>query len=193
MAGGGGLQRMARMLKKSGIIETVDEVTKGESKVCRKQSTARTKTTTHHPEVRRSHRGATTATSATIPPATTPLQAPVFLPPPSATPRLLPPHVPPVSGTILSSSVPQPTAAASEGPSTAAISTRVTSQWEFDEDTSSDHGTGSQSSKTVSVTLSRAQKGKQKVDERSNIDDLPAEHHNIRQHASDVPISVTHP
>ncbi|KAL2538550.1 hypothetical protein Fot_19941 [Forsythia ovata] len=106
---------------------------------------ARTKTTTYHLEIRCSCRGAATATAAVVPPATTPPPALVFSPPSSAAPRLLPPLIPPISGTIPSFSVPQPIVAASEGPSTTAIPTRVTSQEEFDEDTGSDHGTGSQS------------------------------------------------
>ncbi|KAL2558325.1 PHD finger protein ALFIN-like 3 [Forsythia ovata] len=39
---------------------------------------------------------------------------------------------------------------------------------------------------TVPVRLSRAQKDKKKVDERSNISDLPAKDLNIGQHTSDI-------
>ncbi|KAL2520522.1 hypothetical protein Fot_24445 [Forsythia ovata] len=99
---------------------------------------ARIMTTTHHPEVRHSRRGTTTGTAL---PAITPPLAPVISPPPSIVPHLLLPIVL-LSGIILSSSVPQPSVAR-EGPSTPTIFTRVTSQGKFDEDTSSDHGTGS--------------------------------------------------
>ncbi|KAL2529363.1 hypothetical protein Fot_21964 [Forsythia ovata] len=105
---------------------------------------AKTKTTTDHPEIHRSYHCAATTTAASVPLASTPPQAPVVSPPPSAAPRLLPPHVPPISRTIPSSSAPQPTAAAGEVSSTTAIPMQVTSQEEFDEDTCSDHGTGSQ-------------------------------------------------
>ncbi|KAL2530162.1 hypothetical protein Fot_22763 [Forsythia ovata] len=137
---------------------------------------ARSKTTTHHPEMRRSRRGAASASAATVPPASTPLPAPVVSSPPSA-PPVLPPSLAP------SSSSPQPTAAASAAPSTAAISTPVTSQGELDEDTGSENGTG----------LSRAQKGKQKIDEHSNVGDIPTEHQNVGHPSSDVPTSATHP
>ncbi|KAL2538658.1 hypothetical protein Fot_20049 [Forsythia ovata] len=95
---------------------------------------ARTKTTTYHLEIRCSCRSAATATATVVPPATTPPLALVFSPPSLVAPRLLPPLIPPISGTIPSSSVHQPIVAASEGPSTTAIPTRVTSQGEFDEE-----------------------------------------------------------
>ncbi|KAL2487801.1 hypothetical protein Fot_41093 [Forsythia ovata] len=107
---------------------------------------ARSKTTTHHSEIRRSRRGAATTIATAVHPEFTPPRALVVSLPPSAAPRLLPPLVPPVSGTISSSLIPQPTAAANKVHSTAAILTQVTSHGEFDEDTSFDHGTGSQSS-----------------------------------------------
>ncbi|KAL2520676.1 Uncharacterized protein Fot_24599 [Forsythia ovata] len=148
-------------------------------------------------------RGAASTTTTAIPPASTPPPAQVVSPPPSAAPALLPLLAP-------SSSASQPTAAASEVPSTASIPTQVTSQGELDEDTCSNHGTGSQygsvskdsqhpeeeqqksgsdfayenveeeeestkeeddklsAEESVPVRLSRAQKGKQKIDERSN-------------------------
>ncbi|KAL2488969.1 hypothetical protein Fot_42261 [Forsythia ovata] len=80
---------------------------------------ARTKTTTHHPEVRRSRRGTAAAPLVTTPPPT-----PFILSLPSTVPCLLPPPVVSLSRTIPSISVPQPSAA-SEGPFTAAISTQV--------------------------------------------------------------------
>ncbi|KAL2530341.1 Uncharacterized protein Fot_22942 [Forsythia ovata] len=46
---------------------------------------------------------------------------------------------------------------------------------------------------TVPVRLSRAQKGKQKVDERLKIADLPTEHQNIGNPSSDVLALATHP
>ncbi|KAL2559493.1 Uncharacterized protein Fot_04232 [Forsythia ovata] len=193
------------------------------------------KTTTHHLEIRCSHRGAANAKAADVPPATTPPQPPVVLPLSSAALSLLSPPVPPFS-------TPQSTAVANEVPSTTANPTQVTSQGEFDEDTSSDHGSESQSSsesndssrespqtehleeeqqksgsdfvyenveedeesmneeddnlsaeKSVSVRLSRAQKGKQKIDKRSNVADLPTEHQNVGHPTSDVPTSATHP
>ncbi|KAL2536107.1 Germin-like protein [Forsythia ovata] len=196
---------------------------------------ARSKTTTHHPEIRRSHRGAASATTTGVPPASTPPPAPVVSPPPPAAP-VLPPSLAP------SSSSPQPTAAASAVPSTAAIPTPVTSQGELDEDTGSDNGAGSQfgsesedssrgspqtehleeeqqksgsdfadenveeeeessneeddhlsAKESVPVRLSRAQKGKQKIDERSNVADIPTEHRNVGHPSSDVPTSATHP
>ncbi|KAL2552305.1 Uncharacterized protein Fot_05924 [Forsythia ovata] len=95
-----------QMLNELGITETADKVTKGESKVCKKQSMIRTKTISHYPEVGCSRRVSATATAAAAHPATTPPPTLVFSPPPSATRRLLPPPVSPISGTIPSSSVP---------------------------------------------------------------------------------------
>ncbi|KAL2556391.1 hypothetical protein Fot_01130 [Forsythia ovata] len=99
---------------------------------------SRSKTTTYYPDICRSRRGTASATTTAIPLASAPPPAPVVSPPPSAAPALLQPLVP-------SSSTPQPTAAASEVSSTAFIPTQVTSQGELEEDTDSDHGTGSQS------------------------------------------------
>ncbi|KAL2554620.1 Uncharacterized protein Fot_08239 [Forsythia ovata] len=196
---------------------------------------ARSKTTTHHPEMRRSRRGAASASAAAVLPASTPSPALVASTPPSAPPVLTPSLAP-------SSSSPQPTAATSAVPSTAAIPTPVTSQVELDEDTGSENGTGSQSGsesedrsgesprtgnleeeqqksgsdfadenveeeeessneeddhlsaeESVPVRLSRAQKGKQKIDERSNVGDIPTEHQNVGHPSSDVPTSATHP
>ncbi|KAL2537322.1 Uncharacterized protein Fot_18713 [Forsythia ovata] len=196
----------------------------------------RSKTTTHHPKIRRSRRrGVASATASTVSPASTPPPPPIVSPPPSVAPPLLPPLAP-------SSSAPQPTAAVSGVPSTAAIPTQVMSQWELDEDAGSDNGTGSQSGSEsednlrkspqtkhreeeqqksgsdfadenveeeeesmneeddnlsaeefVPVRLSRAQKGKQKIDERSNVSDIPTEHQNFGHPSSDVPTSATHP
>ncbi|KAL2514998.1 hypothetical protein Fot_28969 [Forsythia ovata] len=137
---------------------------------------ARSKTTTHHPEIRHSRRGAASASAVAVPPASTPPPTPVVSPPLSATLALL-------HSLALSSLAPQPTAATSKVPSTAAIPTQVTSQGELDEGTGSDNGTG----------LSRAQKGKQKIDECSNISDIPTEHQNVGHPSSDVPTSATHP
>ncbi|KAL2521557.1 hypothetical protein Fot_25480 [Forsythia ovata] len=78
------------------------------------------------------------AVATDVPLTSTPPLALVVSPPPSAALPLLSPPAP-------SSSVPQSTAATSEVPFTTAIPTQITSQVEFDEDTGSDHGTGSQS------------------------------------------------
>ncbi|KAL2515177.1 hypothetical protein Fot_29148 [Forsythia ovata] len=119
---------------------------------------ARTKTIiTHHPEVRRSCRAVATAIATTAPPTTTPPSTPVFSPSPSTTLRLLLPPVPLVFGTTPSSSVPQSTATASEGPFTTAIPTRVTGQGEYDEDMGSNHGTGSQSSSELEDSSGESQ------------------------------------
>ncbi|KAL2550195.1 hypothetical protein Fot_11725 [Forsythia ovata] len=77
----------------------------------------------HHPEVHHNCHGATTTTATAVLVTTPP---PVFSPPPSTALRLLLPPVSPVSATFPSFSTPQPTVA-SEGPSTAVISMRVTS------------------------------------------------------------------
>ncbi|KAL2529350.1 Uncharacterized protein Fot_21951 [Forsythia ovata] len=165
---------------------------------------------------------AATYTAAATLLVTTPPPEPFISPLSSIVPHLLSPPILPLSGTIPSSSIPQPLAT-HEGPSTAAIPTRVTSQREFDEDTVSYHGTGSQSSSKseessedeekkessndednvfsdehdASIHFTRAQKGKQKVDERStersNIADLPIQHQNIRQPSSDIPTLAIHP
>ncbi|KAL2520271.1 hypothetical protein Fot_24194 [Forsythia ovata] len=90
-------------------------------------------------EIRRSRRSTATATAASAPPTTTPPPPPVVSPLFSVALPFLPLPVPP-------SSAPEPTAVASEDPSTASIPTQVTSQGELDNDTGSDHGNGSQSS-----------------------------------------------
>ncbi|KAL2538104.1 Uncharacterized protein Fot_19495 [Forsythia ovata] len=185
--------------------------------------------------MRRSRRGAASASAVAVPPASTPPPAPMVSHPPSATPALLPSLAP-------SSSAPQPTTAASRVPSTVAIPTQVTSQGEIDEDTGSDNGAGSQfgsesedssrespqtehleeeqqksgsdfadenveeeeessneeddhlsAEESVPVKLSRAQKGKQKIDEGSNVADIPTEHQNVGHPSFNVPTSATHP
>ncbi|KAL2488855.1 Uncharacterized protein Fot_42147 [Forsythia ovata] len=170
---------------------------------------AGSKTTTNHSEICRSRCGTTTATTAAVPPTTTPPpRALAVSPPPSVAPPLLLPPDPP-------SSTPQSTAAA--------ILTQVTSHEfeeslreslqtehleeeqqnsgidfadenvEEEEEYTNEEEDDLSAKETVPVRLSCAQKGKQKIDERSNIVDLPSEHQNIEHHSSYVPTSTTHP
>ncbi|KAL2545350.1 hypothetical protein Fot_14583 [Forsythia ovata] len=149
---------------------------------------ARTKTTTHHPELHRSRHSAVvalaTAIAIVVLPTTTPPPASVFSPPPSIVPRLLSPPIPPISGTIPSSSTPQP--------SVASKASDFADENEEEKKSTNEEDDNLSAEETVFVVLSRAKKGKQKVDECSNVADLPVEHQNIIQ-PSDIPTSATHP
>ncbi|KAL2501425.1 hypothetical protein Fot_35273 [Forsythia ovata] len=173
---------------------------------------ARSKTTTHHLEIRCSRRGAATARPTYVPPASTPPPAPMVSPLPSAAPSLLSPPVPP-------SSAPQSTAATSSDHGTGSQygsesegSSRESPQTEHleeeqqksgsnfadenvekEEESTNEEDDDLSDEETVPVRFLPIQKGKQKIDERSNVVDLPSSHQNNEHPSSDIPTSATHP
>ncbi|KAL2508018.1 Uncharacterized protein Fot_31665 [Forsythia ovata] len=63
---------------------------------------------------------------------------------------------------------------------------------EEEEDSTNEEGDNLSAEESVPVKLSRAQKGKQKIDESLNVADLPTEHQNVGYPSSDVPTPKTH-